>query len=382
MTRFINNPYAEDIITKLAQDEVGKRQYYRPVYSLHKWWARRPGALFRSITLLAAKPELSATLFHRVGNDGLAPDSPYFQGHDLSDFIILDPFMGDGTTLVEANRMGAKVIGGDINPVSYWIVRETLKPLDLEKLQEYFQTLEQTAGTRIRALYSTTCTVCGAAADGLYNFWVRYVPCPECGERVYLFKHHLLNKGFIRSKGVSVSNPAMIVCPLCHTVNESPAVESCRCKTCDTEFDPQKGSFNQGRSSCPHCGTRKISLIETVRRGTNPIEQTTALYEQVAAATRDKLSYEATHARLNENKLFLYYMGETLKVMSELPTTRAASCELFSDLLQQYRRLLDEVEELLVPPDRSADTLTRRKQALEEQLRLFEATVCYNMAET
>ncbi len=72
---------------------MGKRQYYRPVYSLHKWWARRPGALFRSIILLAAKPELSATLFHRVGNDGLVADSPYFQGHNLSDLIILDPFI-------------------------------------------------------------------------------------------------------------------------------------------------------------------------------------------------------------------------------------------------------------------------------------------------
>jgi len=756
MTEFISNPYVEDIITKLAQDEVGKRQYYRPVYSLHKWWARRPGALFRSIILLAAKPELSATLFHRVGNDGLAADSPYFQGHDLSDLIILDPFMGGGTTLVEANRMGARVIGGDINPVSYWIVRETLKPLALGKLQEYFHALEQEAGTRIRALYNTTCTICGATADGLYHFWVRYVPCPECGERIYLFKHHLLNKGFIRSKHVSASNPATIVCPICHTLNESTIAESCRCRYCGVEFDPQKGSFNQGWFSCAHCEAQKISLIETVHRGqpirekliaieylcprcrqrlykapadedlakvegttrilaanrdtltyprqeippgsssarwrahgyryyhqvfsarqivafnylfeairqipereyqaafltifsnaleynnmmtpynyphrklhhlfnyhalplttmpvenvvwgaaeegagtfvncygryiraksycrrpfdkykdvygqvqtvyppgeriagqlvssfaelarqprgvwlhcgdsshltglpddsvdfiitdppyfdnihyselsnffyvwlaqfdltphfstshvdaeqeaivnvgmekdeelfrtvltnvfregtrvlkpqglfiftfhhtkwrawwnvlqaimgggfclvdyfpvvteykvnphvrnkqaldmdlvlvcthrsageTKPIEQTRALYEQIAAATREKLSYEATYARLNENKLFLYYMGETLKVLSELPTTIAASYELFSDLLQQYRQLLDEVEELLVSLDRSADTFIHRKQALAEQLRLFEATVRYNTAET
>ena len=42
---------AEQIIIKLSQDETGKRQYYRPVYSLHKWWARRPGTLFRSIII-------------------------------------------------------------------------------------------------------------------------------------------------------------------------------------------------------------------------------------------------------------------------------------------------------------------------------------------
>ncbi len=113
---------------------------------------------------------------------------------------------------------------------------------------------------------------------------------------------------------------------------------------------------------------------------TNPLKQTVALYEQVAAAIRHKLNYEATYARLNENKLFLYYMGETLKVMSGLPTTNAASYELFSDLLQQYRRLLDEVEELLVPPERNTDTYTQCKQAWGEQLKLLEATVQYNIA--
>ncbi len=126
-TTFIPNIFTENIITKLAQEETGKRQYYRPVYSLHKWWARRPGALFRAIILLAAKGRGSASvpalkrceqLFQNIGMEQISRESEYFQSHDLSDIVIFDPFMGGGTTLVEANRMGAKVIGCDINPVS------------------------------------------------------------------------------------------------------------------------------------------------------------------------------------------------------------------------------------------------------------------------
>lgn len=131
------DPHAEDIISKLAQDEAGKRQYYRPVYSLHKWWARRPGALFRSIILLAS--DADSDLFTATAGGSLSPYSNYFKDHNLEDFVILDPFMGGGTTLVEANRVGARVTGCDLNPVSFWIVRETLKSIDLGKLESYFR---------------------------------------------------------------------------------------------------------------------------------------------------------------------------------------------------------------------------------------------------
>lgn len=35
--RFVPNLTIEQAISKLAQDETGKRQYYRPIYSIHKW---------------------------------------------------------------------------------------------------------------------------------------------------------------------------------------------------------------------------------------------------------------------------------------------------------------------------------------------------------
>jgi adenine-specific DNA methylase len=61
--KFVQDTFIEEIISKLAQEETGKRQYYRPVYSLHKWWARRPGAQFRSIILLANRSTSTDKLF-------------------------------------------------------------------------------------------------------------------------------------------------------------------------------------------------------------------------------------------------------------------------------------------------------------------------------
>ena len=275
-TSFIPNTFTEDMITKLSQEETGKRQYYRPVYSLHKWWARRPGALFRAIILLAAKGRGSASvpalkrceqLFQNIGMEQISRDSEYFQSHDLSDIVIFDPFMGGGTTLVEANRMGAKAIGCDINPVSHWIVQETLKNIDIERLQTHFVQLEQVAGAKIKLLYKTRCDVCGSDADGMHTFWVRYVNCPDCGEPVYLFKRYFLNAGMKRNQKISRANPAVVVCPDCHALNKFHGGDSCSCEHCSTVFHPNDGIFDKGYYSCPHCKTKKFSLIETIQGG-------------------------------------------------------------------------------------------------------------------
>jgi putative DNA methylase len=266
--RFVPDTFTEEIISKLAQEETGKRQYYRPVYSLHKWWARRPGAQFRSIILLAANPTVK--LF--VSDDGnrlaACSTSDYFQTHDLKDVVILDPFMGGGTTLAEANRLGAKVVGCDINPVSFWIVRETLKPMDLERLDSYFNQLEQDVGERIRSLYRTDCVYCRAAqGEGLYAFWVRCVNCPHCGESVPLFKRTLLNKGLSRNRPLSRTNPATVFCPRCYALNEWHGERSCTCSQCAFTFDPQAGTYNQGYYTCPYCDKDRISLIQTLKPG-------------------------------------------------------------------------------------------------------------------
>lgn len=263
----------EKIISQLAQDESGKRQYYRPVYSLHKWWARRPGALFRAIILRASEPDKS--LFTKEYD--LSGDSNYFKDHNLDNIIILDPFMGGGTTLVEANRLGAKVIGCDLNPVAFWIVRETLKSVDLRKLDNYFKQLQQTAGEKIKSLYQTTCPQCHTCSEVLYAFWVRYANCLFCDKTIHLFKRTLLNKGLSRNKPISQTNPATVFCPKCFILNDWTGEDDCQCQSCGHNFDPNNGTYNQGVYNCSQCGKDKISLIKTLQTGQQLQERLIAL---------------------------------------------------------------------------------------------------------
>src|SRR5437763_1935878 len=76
---------------------VSRRQGTRKpaIYSVHRWWARRPPQLYR--TLLQS----------------LAPANGSPANLPLSGKRVLDPFMGGGTTLVEAQRLGAHVVGFD-----------------------------------------------------------------------------------------------------------------------------------------------------------------------------------------------------------------------------------------------------------------------------
>jgi adenine-specific DNA methylase len=272
--RFID-PLSEEIVSRLSQDEMGKRQYYRPVYSLHKWWARRPGALFRSIILLAT--ERSDKLFYSTSNGEISPSSDYFREYNLKDTVILDPFMGGGTTLVEANRLGAKVIGCDLNPVSHWIVKETLKPIDLIKLDRYFHRLEGTAGEKIRSLYRTHCVRCNSECDSLYSFWIRYAKCPSCGNDAFLYKRTLLNEGLSRNRPPSRDNPATAFCPRCFSLNGWHGEDGITCQACDFHFNPQVGTYDKGYFVCLQCGKRQIQLLKTLESGQKLHEKLVAI---------------------------------------------------------------------------------------------------------
>src|SRR5690349_19825062 len=102
----------------LALREKQIQQNYRPVIAVHKWFARRPGTLFRAL------------LLSEFDSDRDLQES-FYEGHKLAGKRVCDPFMGGGSPLLEANRLGCDVLGYDINPMSHWIVSEELAHIDL-----------------------------------------------------------------------------------------------------------------------------------------------------------------------------------------------------------------------------------------------------------
>ena len=113
----IEKDFEIPFIADLALREKQIQQNYRPIIAVHKWFARRPGTLFRALLLseFSDKPLREA----------------FYKANDLSRYHVADPFMGGGTPILEANRVGCKVTGFDINPMSYWIVKQEIEHLDL-----------------------------------------------------------------------------------------------------------------------------------------------------------------------------------------------------------------------------------------------------------
>lgn len=236
-------------VEKLNPVAIAEGNSKKPVYQMHKWWARRLGSVFRMLTLatFAQEDESEATLWHRFCN-----------GTYLQDKIVLDPFMGGGTTLVEALRIGCKVIGVDINPVAWFITKKEIEPVDLDALDAAFRALERTVGRQIRDYYRTTCPK-GHDADVMYYFWVKIAHCAGCGAKVRLFPNYELS----RRDRVNVC-----FCPQCLQIIETAGYDhSMQCPECGHIFDPQRGVSGRGVFRCPECGEQQKLLDAIAREG-------------------------------------------------------------------------------------------------------------------
>src|SRR5437762_13241399 len=98
----IDESFPEEAANELAKLESYNKNLFRPNTYLHKWWARRSGVTFRFIL------------------KQLVPDAArrdYYAPGGLEGITVLDPMMGGGTTLHEAIRLGANVIGYDLDPI-------------------------------------------------------------------------------------------------------------------------------------------------------------------------------------------------------------------------------------------------------------------------
>ncbi len=213
----------------------------KPIYQMHKWWARRLGSVFRMITLatFGDEKESDNEIWQKFCN-----------GADLNGAVVLDPFMGGGTTIVEALRLGCKVIGIDINPVAWFVTKKEIEPVNLDELDKAFLDLEDSVGNCIKQYYRTKCPK-GHPADVMYFFWVKIARCRSCGSKVKLFPNYELS---VRD------HVYVVLCPQCLRVIETRGYSpETRCNDCGTVFDPRKGVSRRGLFRCPSChSTQRI----------------------------------------------------------------------------------------------------------------------------
>ncbi|QJD30104.1 DUF1156 domain-containing protein [Methylococcus geothermalis] len=124
----------------------------KPIYQMSKWWARRRSSVFRSMLIAAATK---------------APDDPshaaklvwdnYYANHQkkgaFKHLKVADIFMGGGTTLVEGSRLGMQMVGNDLNPVAWFVVKQELANVDLEEVKRLLADIKAEVKPHIMPYY-------------------------------------------------------------------------------------------------------------------------------------------------------------------------------------------------------------------------------------
>ncbi|MDN5358589.1 MAG: putative methylase [Candidatus Diapherotrites archaeon] len=247
-------------MSEINRISVSERIALKPIYMMHRIFARRVGSVFRAIILGALKD---------AGTDIM---KEFYRSHrddpDTVGKVILDPMCGGGTTLVEGSRLGATVIGIDINPIPWFVTKCELTVVDPNKLRDAFVKLEQTVGKKIKEMYTTKCPYCGRDAEIIYTFWIKHVDCPKCGRKVDLFKDFVVTYD-------KKETEYYIVCPECKHVfrlDHAPGEREV-CPACGHEFSPNKGFVVNNHVTCPHCA-HEFRVVDVLREQESPPEAT------------------------------------------------------------------------------------------------------------
>lgn len=238
-----------EFLSQLAERESWRKEIHRPIYHTHKWWAKRLGSVFRGILL----------------GSMLDPDTniseAFYSLHDFSNVSVFDPFMGSGTTIGEAHKLGLVALGQDINPVAAESVRVALGPMDYTKLKSAFEGLAARVGERLRQLYRST-DLSGYDCDVLYYFWVMRISCLLCSAPIDLFPSWIIARNAYPSRKPEIQ----VLCPSCGeifpSVNGIPMVQ---CRACKFEFSPDEGTTKGATATCNNCH-KNFSIIGAIAK--------------------------------------------------------------------------------------------------------------------
>jgi adenine-specific DNA methylase len=229
----IERAFSIPFVSELALKEKQIQQNVRPVIAVHKWFARRPGTLFRALLLA----EFS----------GAPLEEAFFRANSLAGLRIADPFMGGGTPLLEANRLGCDVLGWDVNPMAYWVVRQEIEHLDLPLYERRALKIGANLETKLGALYKTTCQLCGARdVPAKYFVWVKVIACEKCAGEIRLLPGQVL--------AYSGRHPCnVLLCAACGELNEVTDLSKLgTCGSCAGRLS-LTGSARRGVCKCSHC---------------------------------------------------------------------------------------------------------------------------------
>ncbi len=281
----------------LAQKEGNSK---KPIYQMHKWWARRLGVNFRFLLL-------SATMRSNIQNKTIW--KKFYQNDTELDLTVLDPFMGGGTSIVEATKIGARTIGVDLDPMAWFIVNKQIAEIDEISFKDDWNVVQRDIADKIQEYYKTK--VRGKSADVIYYFWVEIIPCASCGHEFEGHIHYLL---FSKKNNYGSGPRRMAFCKKCHKPHEIlPGENQFRC-SCGEITEVNKGNLYLGRYTCPNCHYKgKISDLAVDRL---PLKHHLFAVEYINPDTGQRAYKKADK---NDQKLYEKACRDLKHLWSELP---------------------------------------------------------------
>lgn len=233
----------------LVRFAVREGRRSRPIYQMHKWFARRLGCSFRAILVGAVEP--ATANFWKA----------YYEEADLSGLTVLDPFVGGGTSVVEATRLGATAIGVDVDPIACAVTSAELAASHLEDLLPTLRQLQQSVGQTLAPFYPDHQAE-NARLMPVHYFWVQQVQCPACRRTGEAHPNYVLSEEAGRQRWA--------FCHSCHEPHPLKAKQGrFTCRSCASVTDLKKAPVQSGTYTCPHCEAR-TALIEMGRATARP----------------------------------------------------------------------------------------------------------------
>ena len=264
----------------------------KPIYQVSKYWARRSSSVFRAMLLAGA-----AKAPDEEKQAGALVWKTFYGNHqrnaDFSRLKVADIFMGGGTTLVEAARLGMEAYGNDLNPVAWFVVKSELAAVGKTDVEALLQRLNENIGASVRPYFASLCPsghkgTWTRVADGkvmeddfdpftvpfgrrdeyayrgpelIYTFWAKHGPCQAqgCGHRTPLMSTPVFAK-----KTLTVTawpNHECAICSRMFDVEQRPArMSPSEPYVVIAEERPYAVMDEAGRFHCPHCGAESEDL--------------------------------------------------------------------------------------------------------------------------
>lgn len=284
----------------------------KPIYMMSKWWARRRSAIFRQLLIAAATKAPSNPEDTAQASWSLQYRKSHRKHGKFSKLHVADIFMGGGTTVVEAARMGFQVTAIDLNPIAWWVVKNETATVAPEDVQRFAQYIEDQVKREIAPFYTAKSP---RGFDGhwvdegtgklatinpinvppeqrkrfrwegpevVYTFWMKHIMCsdPYCC--------HLtpqVNSAVVAEKSLKVKVWSNCVCPGCGEAFDLEAAEFRMAP--NAKFVIGEGvepfaavDLRTGKVTCPHCkkaiGAADVKAIQA-RKG-KPVSREIAHY--------------------------------------------------------------------------------------------------------